>query len=141
MESKFSLKIDHRDSRTHIITCPEKQLHIKVYPNVAPSVTEIDNILAITAIFYPRDLQNNPVFEQRKDITFHVVNCQSPSACTWSKELFLDAIEWYCDTQLKKQHDGINYPVSLSASTFDDVDVEFDEVGFVADTGHDHIDI
>jgi len=107
MADKFSVLLDHRDSKTKVITCQEKGLNIKAYPRKEGNLKVTEEGLVLTALFFFRNAQGAIVKEQCSYIDFVISNVGSPCSEQWTSELFYNAIDFYCNSYLKLAHDGI----------------------------------
>ena len=106
---KFSIAIDHKNSKTKIITCPAKGLHIIALHRHYDIRSLPQNALLLTAAFYDDKLPSDEMIANAKYRYFQVTNTDSPYRSEWRMKLFYDAIDYYCKNYLKVEHGGIRH--------------------------------
>lgn len=129
----FLITLHDKKTGTKLIECKSKGLIIMVMPRRHRARHLTDNTITIFANFYDKSLPPDEMFDKAKHILFRVLNINGPRAHEWTRELFSEAIDYYCNQYLKITHDGLSIPWSLEWESYCaddeyDFDTEVDPV-------------
>jgi hypothetical protein len=110
---KFEITLDHKRTGTKLIECKSKGLVIMVLPRKHRAELAESNTIEVTASWYDMSLKGDDLLNSQKLLRFWVLNANTEKSINNGKELFLDAIDFYCNEYLKKPHHGLSVVPSL----------------------------